>query len=100
MGTQRWTQTMICKISFRRGLPDASTTRLPTNLVIDGTRSAFGSRQLWPESSIAGFDLKKLIMLVNFYRVRRDANGKRLEESRTVTPATLLSLEAHASAAW
>ena len=54
--------TNVLRMSFRRGLLDAKTTRLPTSFSSAGILSACGRTQLWSVSSTL-FELKKLIMV-------------------------------------
>lgn len=53
--------TIVCRISFRRGLFEASITRFPTNFSSHGTRRAWGRTQLCFGSDISCFDLKKFM---------------------------------------
>ena len=58
---KRGWRTKVWRISFLRGLLEARTTRLPTNVLSDGVLRAWGCTQLCFGRVIDGFDEKKFM---------------------------------------
>jgi hypothetical protein len=77
----------VCRISLRRGLFEANTTRFPTSFSTEGIRSAWGRTQLCFGREM-GFDLKKFIV------VGRIAwRAMRLQEAAQSSDALLHSVD-------